>query len=95
MRIGLGTSIVQLVRFEHDTAPSDRITDVIGYAGGGSRGGSQIRTFNPYPLPPSISSGCGGIDLYLGSYSFPNKDQFVQALRNFGKLPRATSFSLP
>ena len=31
---------------------------------------------------PSLSAGCGGIDLYSGSFSFINKDQFVQMLNN-------------
>ena len=32
--------------------------------------------------PPSIQGGCGGIDLYGGSFSFINKDQLNQALRS-------------
>ena len=32
--------------------------------------------------PPSLSAGCGGIDLYSGSFSFINKEQFVQMLNN-------------
>lgn len=31
---------------------------------------------------PSLRAGCGGIDLYAGSFSFINKDQFVQMLNN-------------
>ena len=38
---------------------------------------SQIATFTP----PSWKSGCGGIDLYLGSFSFINADQFIELLR--------------
>lgn len=32
--------------------------------------------------PPSIEAGCGGIDLYGGSFSFINKERFVQMVRN-------------
>ncbi len=32
--------------------------------------------------PPSWRAGCAGIDLYAGSFSFINKDQFIQYLRN-------------
>ena len=32
--------------------------------------------------PPSLQAGCGGIDLYSGSFSFINKDQFIQMLNN-------------
>ncbi len=68
---------------------------VIGYAGGGLSWRVPNKNFQPISItPPSISSGCGGIDLYLGSYSFPNKDQFVQALRNFGQAATGYFFQL-
>ena len=31
--------------------------------------------------PPSMSAGCGGIDLFGGSFSFINKDQLIQLAR--------------
>ncbi len=31
--------------------------------------------------PPSFSAGCGGIDLFGGSFSFINKDQFITLMR--------------
>jgi len=34
--------------------------------------------------PPSWNAGCGGIDLFMGGFSFINKDQFVAMLRNIG-----------
>lgn len=34
-----------------------------------------------YLDPPSISAGCGGIDLFGGSFSFINKDQLIQLAR--------------
>ena len=32
-------------------------------------------------VPPSLSAGCGGIDLYAGSFSFISADQFQDLLR--------------
>ena len=32
-------------------------------------------------VPPSLSAGCGGIDLFAGSFSFINADQFQDLLR--------------
>ncbi len=31
--------------------------------------------------PPSANAGCGGIDLYMGGFSFVNKEQFVAMLK--------------
>ena len=31
--------------------------------------------------PPSIKAGCGGIDIFMGSFSHINKDQFITFLR--------------
>ncbi len=33
---------------------------------------------------PGIKAGCGGIDVFAGSFSFINKEQFTQMLRNIG-----------
>lgn len=35
--------------------------------------------------PPGYKAGCGGIDLWAGSFSFINKAQFVALLRNIGQ----------
>lgn len=68
---------------------------VIGHTGGGVSWRIPNKTFAPIQItPPSLSSGCGGIDFYLGSYSFPNKDAFVQALRNFGQASIGYFFTL-
>ena len=34
---------------------------------------------------PSLRGGCGGIDVFAGSFSFINDDQFVALLRNIGQ----------
>jgi conjugative transfer pilus assembly protein TraH len=44
--------------------------------------------------PPSLSAGCGGIDLFAGSFSFINKDQFVAMLRNIGQAAIGQAFML-
>jgi len=41
----------------------------------------QLYNFNP----PNLKMGCGGIDLWAGSFGFINKAQFVAFLRNIGQ----------
>ncbi|MDX8402225.1 MAG: conjugal transfer protein TraH, partial [Mariprofundaceae bacterium] len=71
-----------------------------GQAGGYFTGGGMfVRTpQRSYQLlsvtPPSISAGCGGIDLYLGGFSFINKAQFTQMLRNIGNNAVGYAFNL-
>ncbi|HGN3112465.1 TPA: conjugal transfer protein TraH [Pseudomonas aeruginosa] len=52
-------------------------------AGGSMRVRNKISTD---PLvsfrPPSFQAGCGGIDMFAGSFSFINAQQFVQSLRS-------------
>ena len=38
----------------------------------------QVMSFTP----PSLNAGCGGIDAYLGSFSFINSDQLQQFIKN-------------
>src|SRR5690554_3809139 len=44
--------------------------------------------------PPSFSAGCGGIDMYGGSFSFINKEQFVQLMRSVASNALGYAFSL-
>lgn len=44
--------------------------------------------------PPSWNAGCGGIDLFLGGFSFINKEQFVAMLRNIGSNALGYGFKL-
>ena len=68
---------------------------VVGFSGGGLSWRVPSKNFQPFQItPPSLKAGCGGIDAYLGAYSFPNKDQFVQALRNFGQAAIGYFFEL-
>lgn len=43
---------------------------------------------------PSWSAGCGGIDLFAGSFSYINKEQFVAMLRNIGQNATGYAFKL-
>jgi len=43
---------------------------------------------------PSYRAGCGGIDLFLGGFSFINGQQFTQLLRNIGSNASGYAFSL-
>ncbi len=64
-----------------------------------SGGYSEIRT----PLsglnivsfsPPDISAGCGGINLYMGSFHFINGQQFLALLRTIGQQALGYAFQL-
>lgn len=60
-------------------------------SGGFVTGGSVVwrvpqRGFTPFLwAPPKIKAGCGGIDMYMGSFGFANTTQFVDYLRNVGQ----------
>lgn len=45
-------------------------------------------------VPPSFSAGCGGIDLFSGSFSFINADQFVEMMRAVGANAAGYAFQL-
>jgi conjugative transfer pilus assembly protein TraH len=51
-----------------------------------------------YPLVnaqlPSLRAGCGGIDIYGGSFSFINKQQFISLLQNIGANAVGYAFKL-
>ncbi len=50
----------------------------------------QLATFDP----PRMSAGCGGIDLYSGSFGFMNGDQIVQSLQGITSAAPGYLFSL-
>lgn len=78
------------------TAPQAISTQsAVGFSGGGLSWRVPTKNFQPFSItPPSLKAGCGGIDAYLGGFSFPNKDAFVQALRNFGQASVGYFFQL-
>ena len=46
---------------------------------------APVSTFQVFSFaPPQLDAGCGGIDLYGGSFSFINADEFRQMLRQIG-----------
>ncbi|MFX4226463.1 MAG: conjugal transfer protein TraH [Porticoccaceae bacterium] len=44
--------------------------------------------------PPSFGAGCGGLDMYGGSFSFINGEQFVQLLRSVAANAKGYAFKL-
>ena len=52
-------------------------------------------TYNLASLtPPSVSAGCGGIDVYMGGFSHINKEQFVSMAKNIGSNALGYGFKL-
>lgn len=43
------------------------------------------KDFTPFTLDaPHLKAGCGGIDLFLGAFSVPSREEFVSFLRSIG-----------
>lgn len=56
---------------------------------------SPVSNLTPLNMQlPTISGGCGGIDLFSGSFSFANKEQFIQFVRNLGNNAAGVAFDL-
>ncbi len=65
------------------------------YTGGSLFMRMPKRTYNiASGTPPSWNAGCGGIDLFMGGFSFINKEQFVGMLRNIGSNALGYGFKL-
>jgi conjugative transfer pilus assembly protein TraH len=67
-----------------------------GYYSGGSFSGRWPNT-NTYPItvePPRIKSGCGGIDVFMGGFSFMNTDYLVDKLQGILSGAAAVAFDL-
>ena len=96
MAYGLGMQSFVQGMFSATSAPT------LANTGNGytlSAGYSEIRT----PLsgvnilsfsPPDISAGCGGINLYMGSFHFINGQQFLALLRTIGQQALGYAFQL-
>lgn len=52
--------------------------------------GANVISFSP----PNISAGCGGINLYMGSFHFINGQQFMALLRTVGQEALGYAFEL-
>ena len=65
------------------------------YTGGSLYLRTPVRNYQLASIsPPSFSAGCGGIDLFAGSFSFINKEQFVALLRNIGNNAIGAAFNM-
>jgi len=78
------------------TAPGNFQDASAGYYSGG---GMAVRTkntaINPLSItPPSLSTGCGGIDVYLGSFSMISGGEIVNVANNIGTDVVAYGFHL-
>lgn len=53
------------------------------YTGGNLYMRTPVRNYQLYSInPPKINAGCGGIDMFAGSFSFINSEQLTALLRN-------------
>ncbi|MDY2899109.1 MAG: conjugal transfer protein TraH [Candidatus Aphodousia sp.] len=51
--------------------------------------------FTPFHFsPPKLSAGCGGIDLFMGAFSIPSKEEFLNYLRAIGSSLPGLAFQL-
>lgn len=58
---------------------------------------SQISTIRPLVIdPPRLKAGCAGIDAYMGSFSFINKEALINMMRNIASnaLPYAFKMAI-
>ncbi len=65
------------------------------YTGGSLFARSKINNADLFSLQmPHYRAGCGGIDLFLGGFSYVNAQQFIQLLRNIGSNASGYAFNL-
>jgi conjugative transfer pilus assembly protein TraH len=65
------------------------------YTGGGFRGRAKVMDVRPLTItPPGIRAGCGGIDIYTGSFSYANTDQYLALLKAIPSNALAFAFNL-
>ena len=63
--------------------------------GGGFVYRAPRKDFNAfYFTPPSLSAGCGGIDIFMGAFGIPSREEFVAFLRNVGTALPGLAFQL-
>lgn len=62
---------------------------------GGFNARTPVRSVSPVSIQmPSIRAGCGGIDVYLGGFSYINKDQLISAIKSIGSSAVGYAFKL-
>jgi conjugative transfer pilus assembly protein TraH len=65
------------------------------YTGGSVFGRSKVNNAELFSLQmPHYRSGCGGIDLFMGGFSYINAQAFTQLLRNIGSNAGGYAFNL-
>jgi conjugative transfer pilus assembly protein TraH len=76
------------------TSPSAYEGQAAGYySGGGVVMRSRVRNIELMHIDlPSIRAGCGGIDLFLGGFSFINADKMIEFLRSI--MNNATGYAM-
>ena len=63
--------------------------------GGGFVFKSPRREFSPFAVtPPSLRAGCGGIDIFLGAFSIPSREEFVSFLKSVGTALPGVAFQV-
>lgn len=66
-----------------------------GIVGGSLVARAPIRSVNLLSVdPPRVNAGCGGIDMYMGSFSYINSDQIVATLRAVGQNAKGLLFQM-
>lgn len=67
---------------------------------GGATGGSFVvkvprKDFTPVAIEaPHLKAGCGGIDVFLGAFALPSREEFVSFLRSIGSAMPGLAFQL-
>ena len=56
--------------------------------------GNRVKTDIFNFVPPSINAGCGGIDMFLGSFSFIDADHFVNLLQSIATNASGYAFKM-
>ena len=64
-------------------------------AGGAFAYRAPRKSFTAFSVsPPSLKAGCGGIDIFLGAFSLPSKEEFLSFLRSVGTAMPGLAFQL-
>ena len=87
----------QVLGMAHNVTEGGSYQDQTGgfYTGGRVFARSRVNNADLFSLQlPHYRAGCGGIDLFLGGFSYINAQQFIQLLRNIGNNASGYAFNL-
>lgn len=63
--------------------------------GGGFVFKAPRKEFSPFAItPPSLRANCGGIDVFLGAFSIPSREEFVSFLKSVGTALPGVAFQM-